>query len=193
MDQSRARGRDQFLARVRGPHGLAAHQPGSGGRGQRNQPVGALHRAGKPGQGRGRNPAHAQLLQAPAGPGDVHQGVDGPHLMKVHLFRRNLMRLGLGQGQGLQHGQGPLPRRAAHIQDGEDGRDVRRMAQGLDLVPAHVHPPAGAADARLGPGLNAAIHTGAGQDRRQRGNIQPQMDQGGQGHVAADAVAAIQI
>ena len=103
------------------------------------------------------------------------------------------MRLGLGQGQGIQHGQGPLPRRVAHIQNGEDGRDVRRMAQGLDLIPTHVHPPAGAAGARFGPGLNAAIRTGAGQGRRQGGKIQPQVDQGGQGHVAADAVAAIQI
>jgi len=68
------------------------------------------------------------------------------------------------------------------------------MPQGLPLgIPAygnHLTRPAGPCFA---PGVNAAIHSGAGQSSSQRGIIHPKVRKGRKGHIPADAARAIKI
>ena len=61
------------------------------------------------------NVRHAQRVQAHGRGHDVHDGVDGAHLVKVHLVLRHAVRLRLRRGQDLEHAvrHGPGPRRQA--------------------------------------------------------------------------------
>ena len=112
--------------------------------------------------------------------------------MEVDLFRPDAVGLGLGQGQGIQHGQGPVADPVRHGHGGEDGGDVRRMPQGLALrLPTDLHPAAGTAAPLLLPDLQTAGHARLCQQARQRGKIHTEVGKGGQGHVPAHTVTAI--
>ena len=112
--------------------------------------------------------------------------------MEVDLFGGDAVGLGLGQGQGLQHGQGPAAHPVRHGHGGEDGGDVRRVPQGLALrLPADLHPAAGPAAPFFPPDLQAAGHARLCQQVRQGGKVHTKMGKGGQGHVPAHAVTAI--
>ena len=95
---------------------------------------------------RRRHPAdqrpHPQVQQTRTDPNDVHQGIESPHLMEVHLLRRMAVDRPLRlrqQGEDREHplaqrgrqggGEQPLPQ-------GPPGPVVRLMLQGLHLQPA---------------------------------------------------------
>jgi len=99
IHQGCARGRNKLLARICGKNRFAAHKVRRCGRWQRDAPVGALNASGKPRQGRGAYPAHAQGLHGIGRTQNIHEGIDGPHLVKVHLSRGNLVRVRFGFSQ----------------------------------------------------------------------------------------------
>ena len=194
MHQRRAGRRHQLGLRVARTHRLALHEPGRGRSGQGDAPVRALDAAAEPRQGRGRHPIHAQLFQPPADAEDVHQRVHGPDLMEMHLLRRDAVRVRLGPRQAVQHGQSSRTHALRHVRPAEDGGDVRRMAQGLLLLPpAHVHAKARPARAVLLPAFDDAGHAVPLQTGRKRSEVHAQMGQRRQRHVAADAVCAIPV
>ena len=68
------------------------------------------------------------------------------------------------------------------------------MPQGLPLgIPAHGNHLTRPAGPCFAPGVNAAIHVGAGQSSSQRGIIHPKVRKGRKGHIPADAARAIKI
>ena len=90
-------------------HSAAAGQLQHRRRWQGQAAVGGLHAAMA---GR-RHPTHqllnAEMAQTGADPHHIHQGIDRPHLMEMHLLRCVAMHAGLRLGQQAEHRQHLLP------------------------------------------------------------------------------------
>ena len=102
---------------------LAGGKSGAGGQGHAAQPgdlehrrsgqgeqaMGRGHAAMAGGRGGAEQVVHPQMQQRRADPHHIHEGIEGPHLMKMHPLHRMAMHRRLGLGQQGEHRQHPLP------------------------------------------------------------------------------------
>ena len=95
----------------------------------------ALNTARKPGQRRSGDTPNTQLIKAVAHAQNVHQGVNGPHFMKMHQISRYLVRIRLSLGQRVKNRQGAGAHSARHVHSVENRCNIRRMPQRLFILP----------------------------------------------------------
>ena len=70
--------------------------------------VGGGHPAVARRRRRGQQVIDTEIKQPGTDPHHIHQGIHGPHLMEMHLFRGAAMHRGLRLRQALKHRQHPL-------------------------------------------------------------------------------------
>ena len=95
----RSRRRDQLASNPVGVDGHSLEQFRCRRRGNRHGPVGAVYRPPTHVEGGGQTPGRAQPVQSHKGPDNIDDGVHGSHFVKVNLFHRGAVHLGLGFGK----------------------------------------------------------------------------------------------
>ena len=71
---------------------------------------------------------YVEVVEAHGDRHDIDDGIDGPHLVEVHLIERDGVRLGLGMRDDVHHAVGELARPRRQLAGIDDGVDVRGAA-----------------------------------------------------------------
>jgi hypothetical protein len=195
-DDRRAGRRDQLPFDVQFSPGNAAQDLGGGRRGQGESAVGTFRVAVEGGHRTGDDLRPAEHLETQCRSDDVDDGVHGPHLVEVNLFRRAAVDPAFGLREPQKdsfsrpfHAVGEL-RAADHLPNVlqppvmvvmaiiQEHADVRRLDR-----PGHLFP-------HLDP---VTAHAEAGETFPEPLRVRPRADERPERHVAADARKTVEI
>ena len=99
-----------------------------GGDGDGDDAVLAANRTRSVDEARHDDAGYVEVVEAHGNRHDIDDGIDGPHLVEVHLIERDGVRLGLGMRDDVHHAVGELARPRRQLAGIDDGVDVRGAA-----------------------------------------------------------------
>ena len=200
-----AGGGGEFVRHVELANGDAAEVFGGGGGGEREFSMGALDGPGAVDRDGGGDLPHFEVVDAGGGADEIDDRVDGAHLVEVDSLNRHAMKLGLGLGDAMEHGEGGV----AHLR-GELGffqkiMDIRPVpAVMVVIMVMMMMVVSGLLDQKAGAGETAADGFLGIQDhlfrevkgldsflKKRQGHAK--VEQGGAEHVATDAGGAVEM
>ena len=138
----------------------------------------------------------SQIFQADGSSHNVNDGIHRPHLVKMHLLRSGAVNCGLRLRQHAENGQRPLLYLGIQLRFLQHLTDLPVIPGRLRLCGVHLHEKRAGVNAAFLRSSNHQAIALQGQFRNlsfQMFPVRPQIQQGADRHISADAGASFQI